>query len=264
MSDLFSKILEFKKQHKTFCIVTVVDTDGETPRKAGARGLVFPDGSIEGTVGGGSIEVEAIETAKQALKTGKPFLKISTLKDLKDKMICGGSMTLFFEPISPQRRLTIFGGGHVGRAIAPIAKIAGWQVKVVDHRKEVLAPKFFPENIELINANYVEYIKAASFDLNDWLIIVTPKHLFDEEVLMALIHHQTSYIGLMGSAGKIKNVMTNLKSNGISEKLLARVFAPVGLNIGTETPGEIAVAIVAEMLAVLNGTTEVKSCVKSI
>ena len=262
MSDIFSKILELKKQNKSFCIVTVVETKGETPRKAGARGLIFPEGTIEGTVGGGSIELEAIKTAQQILKTGKPLLKVYPLKDLENKMACGGSMSIFYEPIYPARRLTIFGGGHVGRAIAPVAQIAGWEVKVVDHRKEVVAPQFFPENIELITTDYVDFINTTSFDLNDWVIIVTTKHIYDEDVLNALIHFQTSYLGLMGSAVKVEQVKKSLKKKGIDEKLLAGVFAPIGLNVGTETPGEIAVAIVAEMLAVLHGKTEVKSCSK--
>ena len=262
MSDLLFKIVEFKNQNKTFCIVTVVNTTGTTPRKAGARGLVFPDGSIEGTVGGGSIEVEAIKTAQQVLKLSKPLLKKYPLKNLKDEMICGGAMTLFFEPIYPQRRLTIFGGGHVGRAIAHVAYIAGWQIKVIDHRQEVLEPALFPEHAELITSNYADYIKTIVFNSNDWLVIVTPKHKYDEEVLELLFQQQVAYLGMMGSVAKVTDVMTNLKTKGISEKLLAHVHAPIGLNIGTETPGEIAVAIVAEMQAVLHGITEVISCTK--
>lgn len=263
MIDLFLRIVDLKKQNKIFCIVTVVATKGNTPRKAGARGLVFPDGSIEGTVGGGSIEVEAINTAQQVLKTGKPLFKDYILnKDLENKMICGGSMSLFYEPVYPEKRLTIFGGGHVGRAIAPVAQIAGWRVKVVDHRKEVLDPNLFSNQVELITADYADFIKATSFDSNDWLVIVTHKHKYDEQVLELSMQYPVAYLGMIGSNKKVSEVINNLKRKGINEELLARVYAPIGLNIGTETPGEIAIAIVAEMLAVLHGITEVRSCTK--
>lgn len=262
MSDLFSRIVELKKQNKTFCIVTVVDSAGETPRKAGARGIVHPDSSIEGTVGGGSIEVEAVETAQKVLKAGKPLLKEYPLTDVKDGMACGGKMTLFYEPILPQRRVTIFGGGHVGRAISQAAHLAGWQVKVVDHRPEVLDSQFFHVNADLVAAEYPDYIKATSFNENDWIVIVTHKHKYDQDVVEQLIQHNVAYLGMMGSDTKVKQVMKNLKSKGIGDDRLSRVYAPIGLNIGTETPGEIAIAIVAEMMAVLNGITEVKSCRK--
>jgi len=262
MSDLFARITELKKQNSTFCIVTVVDATGSTPRKAGARALVFPDGTIEGTVGGGSIEVEAVKIAQQVIASQKPLLSNYQLNDLTDEMICGGTMTLFYEPIYPEKRLTIFGGGHVGRAIAHVAFIAGWQVKVVDHRQEVLEPSFFPGQVELISSDYSNFIQSNSFGKNDWLVIVTPKHKFDEQVLELLIDFDTAYLGMMGSATKVSDILKNLQSRGISEKLLQRVYTPIGLNIGKETPGEIAVAIVAEMLTVLYRINEVTSCSK--
>lgn len=260
MPHLYKRISELQQQNLTFCVITVVATTGTTPRKAGARGIVFPDGKIEGTVGGGSIELEATETAIEVLETGKPLLKDYPLEDVKDGMACGGSMTLFYEPILPQRRLTIFGGGHVGRAIAHVAVMAGWQTSVVDHREGVLDPGYFPDDVRLIVSEYPEFVQEKKFDTNDWLVIVTPKHEFDEAVLQLLVSKEYAYLGMMGSNKKVIEIMTNLKSKGLSEKLLAKVHAPIGLNFGKETPGEIAVAIVGEMLAFLNDVKIVKSC----
>ncbi len=260
MALLFKRISELQQQNQPICIVTVVATTGTTPRKAGARGIVFPNGKIEGTVGGGSIELEATETAVEVLKTGKPLLQEYLLEDVKEGMTCGGSMSLFYEPILPQRRLTIFGGGHVGRAIAHVAVIAGWQVSVVDHRKGVLDPTYFPADIDLLAMDYLVFVQGKNFDTNDWLVIVTPKHEFDEAVLQLLISKDYAYLGLMGSNRKVGEIMTNLKNKGLNEELLAKVHAPIGLNFGKETPGEIAVAIVGEMLACLYGIETVASC----
>lgn len=264
MSELIERIAELKKQGKTFCIVTVVASQGATPRKAGARGVIFPDGKLEGTVGGGSIELEATKVAQDVLKSKKPILKIFQLDQLEqhEAMICGGSMTLFFEPVLPDRVLTIFGGGHVGRALAQVAYEAGWRLRIIDEREGVLDPIFFPEGAELITTKYLKFISNASFAKNDWIVIVTPKHSNDEEVLEAVIHNPAAYIGMMGSPKKVKEVMGNLKQKGISQEILNKVRAPIGLNIGTETPGEIAVSIVAEMLAVLHQVNEIKSCSK--
>lgn len=265
MSELIERIAELKQQGKTYCVVTVVDSQGATPRKAGARGIVFSDGSLEGTVGGGNIELEAIKVALHILlKSKTPLLKRFELDKLEqhDAMICGGTMTLFFEPVLPDRVLTIFGGGHVGRAVARVAYEAGWRIRVVDERDSVLDPQFFSTQAELIADKYLKYIAGQNFGQNDWLVIVTPKHSNDEQVLEAVINAPAAYIGMMGSQKKVQEVMENLKRKGFSEDVLKKVRAPIGLNIGTETPGEIAVSIVAEMLAVMNQIKEVKFCSK--
>lgn len=263
MSELIERIAELKKQGKTFCVVTVVDSQGATPRKAGARGLIFPDGSLEGTVGGGNIELEATQIAQQVLKSKKPLLQKFELEDLEvGGMICGGAMTLFFEPVLPDRILTIFGGGHVGRAVARVAHEVGWKVRVIDEREGALDPQFFPNQAQLITENYLHFVNNSNFGANDWIVIVTPKHKHDEQVLESVIQHPAAYIGMMGSPKKVKEVMNDLRQRGISDKLLTRVHAPIGLNIGTETPGEIAISIVAEMMAILYRVEEIKSCAK--
>jgi len=261
MSELIERIAELKSQGKTFCIVTVVDSRGATPRKAGARGLVFPGGTLEGTVGGGNIELEAVNVALQVIKSKKPLLQKYELKDLEiGGMICGGSMALFFEPVLPDRIITIFGGGHVSRSIARVAHEAGWRIRVIDEREGALDPKFFPDQAELIADKYLNYVADQNFGQNDWLVIVTPKHSNDEEVLEAIVKSSAAYIGMMGSPKKVKEVMTNLRQQGIADEFLNRVHAPIGLNIGTETPGEIAISIVAEMLAELYRVEKIQSC----
>ncbi|HEX9974926.1 MAG TPA: XdhC/CoxI family protein [bacterium] len=261
MSELIERIADLKNQGKTFCIVTVVDSQGATPRKAGARGLIFPDGKLEGTVGGGNIELEAIQFAQQVLKSKQPLLKKFELENLEvGGMVCGGSMTLFFEPVLPDRTLTIFGGGHVGRAVARVAFEAGWRIRVIDERDGVLDPQFFPQHAELIHEKYLSYIHNQNFGPNDWLVIVTPKHGNDEQVLEAVIKSPAAYIGMMGSPKKVKEVIENLKQKGIPVDILKKAHAPIGLNIGTETPGEIAISIVAEMLAVFHRVNEIRHC----
>jgi xanthine dehydrogenase accessory factor len=175
-------------------------------------------------------------------------------------MACGGSMTLFYEPVSSKRLLTIFGAGHVGRALARVAYEAGWSIRVVDDRDGIFDNSFFPKQTECVAAPYIDFIQNQQFSENDWLAIVTPKHSYDESVLRAVIASQAKYIGMMGSPKKVKEVMAKLNSDGIYENLLKKVYAPIGLNIGTETPSEIAIAIVGEMLALLHGISEIKFC----
>ncbi len=261
MSELIERIAELKKSGATFCFITVVGTTGTTPRKAGARAIVFSDGRSEGTVGGGSIEVEAFRQALLVLKSGKPLLKEYHLEQLEaGAMVCGGSMSLFFEPVLPERRLTIFGGGHVGRALARVAQEAGWKITVVDERAGVLDAQFFPPGADLVCAAYPEFIARQQFSEHDWLVIVTPQHKNDEQVLEAIINSPARYIGMMGSVNKVRDVFKQLQQKGIEPTLLDKVYTPIGLNIGIETPGEIAVSIVAEMLSVYHQIEEVKSC----
>ncbi len=175
-------------------------------------------------------------------------------------MICGGTMSLFFEPVTPSRVLTIFGGGHVGRSLARIANEAGWQIRVVDEREGIFENDYFPENAELTQDSFDNFLAHTEFGSNDWIAIVTPRHKNDEQVLEAMIHSSVAYIGMMGSPKKVKEIKTNLIEKGISPEDLNNVHAPVGLNIGTETPGEIAISIVSEMLALLNDVKTIKSC----
>ena len=263
MSDLIGRISRLKFQGEIFCVATVVESYGATPRKAGAKALIFPDKRIEGTVGGGSIELTAIKVALDVILSGKPLLKKFELDKLEDgAMSCGGTMTLFFEPVLSERLLTIFGGGHVGRALANVASIAGWQIRVIDEREGILDKKYFPEQAELIYNKYTTFIKNTKLSSNDWLTIVTPKHKNDEEVLELIIKQPVVYIGMMGSPKKVKEIKANLVKKDISEKYLSKIFAPIGLNVGIETPGEIAVSIVAEMLSVYYQINKIKSCSK--
>ena len=259
--EMIDRISELKSKGKSFCIITVVDSVGATPRKAGARAVVKADGSSEGTVGGGAIEVTAFKKALDIIKSGVPFLKEYQLDQLEEgSMVCGGSMTLYFEPVLPLRRLTIFGGGHVGQALSRVASEAGWQITIVDERNGIFDTNDFPDGARLVNESYLDYCKKQEFDENDWLVIVTPQHRDDESILGNVARVPAKYIGLMGSPKKIKEVMTNLKDKGIEAEYLNRVRAPIGLNIGTETPGEIAVSIVSEMLSVHHGIEQIKSC----
>ena len=263
MTEYFERIAKLKSEGKSFCIITVVDSSGATPRKAGAKAIVFKDGSSEGTVGGGAIEVEAFTHALEVLKAGKALLQHYDLDKLETgSMICGGSMTLFYEPVLPVRLLTIFGGGHVGRALSRVAVEAGWRIRVVDDRDGIFENRYFPENAKFISENYLNFCKSQQFGENDWLAIVTPKHKHDESVLGAVAASDAKYIGMMGSPKKVKEILTSLIKQGLNEELIKKVHAPIGLNIGTETPGEIAIAIVGEMLAELYNVSDVKRCSK--
>lgn len=254
---LLKKQMEAMENGKGYAVVTIVESDGSTPRSSGKM-LVYEDGSTEGTVGGGAIERMAAKDAAEYLKTGKNALRTYDLTSEASEtgMTCGGHMTVWIESFSAKPLLVICGAGHVGGALIPVAKTIGFRTMLLDNRD----PELIRDKVELADV----FVPVKDFekdldgmDLPDgaFYVIMTFGHHHDAEALKAVLKKNSAYVGMIGSRKKVQGVYDRLKGEGVSEEELETVYSPIGLDIGGETPEEIAVSIMAEILMVKNGRT---------
>jgi xanthine dehydrogenase accessory factor len=246
--DDLNKIMT-EQSPAVLCIVT--SSTGSTPRKAGSKMLVYIDGSIKGTIGGGAIEHQVIQEAKTLLEKGTPVLKHFELHD-DLRMECGGTMDIYFEPIGVLPRLYIFGGGHVGKALSGYAAGLGFQTIAIDPREGIFE-NWNVKGVETWCADYFKAIEELEFSGNTYIVIVTHQHEFDEKLLYLCAVRDFAYLGMIGSKRKVGEISKRAIEDGIlSEEILARIDMPIGLPFEAETPAEIAISIVAKMIDVKN------------
>jgi xanthine dehydrogenase accessory factor len=255
MHNIYSKAEEIKNGQKNAALCIVVETKGSTPRKEGAKMIVYQDGSIYGTIGGGSIEKDVIEKALQMIPGGKPA-KFSFKLEEDLGMHCGGSAEVYIEPLSPATKLVIFGAGHIGKALAGFARELDFSVTLVDPREGIFDDPVFSSHT-CINKDYFEAIDEMAFDEFTYLVVVTPKHVFDEDILAKVGRKPHAYLGMIGSNRKVDL----LKKRFVMEKILSgkeldRVDMPIGIRFRTETPHEIAVSILAKIIDVRNSLSQ--------
>jgi xanthine dehydrogenase accessory factor len=255
MSDLLEELLDAKRAGRPCALATVAETKGSVPRHPGAKMIVYEDASISGTVGGGKFESLVIAEALDCLAKKEPVLKTWPLReDQPDSFgaICGGEVTVLIEPQLPAHRLLIVGGGHCARALAKLAAECGFFVTALEDREDIL------EKCESAHRRLVDpapdYIAKSNWDQNDAIVIVSRHYNIDREALAAALRKGgAGYIGMIGSRRKVLQVYDQLKEDGFTAGQLSSVYAPVGLDIGSDSPTEIAVSIVAEILMVLRG-----------
>lgn len=252
---VYEKALEHVKKGETVAIAHLVERKGSAPRGSGAKMLVIKDGTIFGTVGGGRLEAFVIKEALDAIeKKQHKNITYNLDKEAGDSlyMQLGGQVQLYVEVLAPKHNLVIVGAGHVGRILAHFAKELEWDIWIADDRKELLESGHLPEEVRSIwGSTYQEALKKVALNTNTSVVIVTRD--VDAQVLEEVIQAPVRYIGMIGSRRKIALIFENLKKKGISEERLSAVHAPIGLNIGAETPAEIAVCILAELIAVIKG-----------
>jgi xanthine dehydrogenase accessory factor len=251
--DLISQaLIEVLQNNQPAALATVVRTRGASPREAGAKMLVYPDGSIVGTVGGGEMEMRVITEAQGALRDGKPRYLDMTLSNEQrgDPLICGGEMEIFVEPITLAPTLVLVGAGHIGAAVAQLAQQTGFRVIVLDDRAEFVTAENFPHADERIAGDIVKEIESLEITPQTYIVFVTRAHTLDAALLSAVVEKDAAYIGMLGSERRVLTVKNLLKQKGVSEAALARVHAPIGIEIHAETPQEIAVSIMAEIIQV--------------
>ena len=249
--DVVQALLELLTSRQRGALATVVRSSGSTPQRPGARLLLREDGSTLGTVGGGAIENVVLESLQRALVSREPELLIRDLAhDLG--MCCGGRMEIFVEPILPAPRLWLLGAGHVAKPTATLARSVGFEVHVIDEREELNTVERFPE-CRLILGDPSEELRKAALGDADWVLIMTHDHQLDEAALAATAGQNARYVGLVGSKRKVFRLVERVRVKRDGDFPLERVFAPVGLDIGAVSPEEIAVSIVAELLALRHG-----------
>ncbi len=236
-------------------VATVVSVGGSTPRGVGAKMIVYEGGRTLGSVGGGAIEGTVIERAADLVGAREAELVSFDLFD-DTGMICGGKMDIFLEPISAGPSVLVVGGGHVGQAVAGVARRAGFRVAVVDDRADMVTEERFPG----IDRRLVGGVELLGGDLvvdgSTFVVVVTRGHRFDSVWVKALLGHEPRYVGMIGSEKKVAATFDGLREEGVPESAISSIHAPIGLDIGAETPDEIAVSVVAEIIAVKHGITD--------
>lgn len=228
-------------------MVTVVGVGGSAPRHGGARMLVYPDGRIVGSVGGGTFEHRVIAQAQDAIAEGCPRrFSVHLTRDLG--MCCGGEMDAFIEPLVLRETLVVYGAGHVGAAVARLAAGLDYAVTVVDDREELLADARLPPEVHRIEADPRKVVDQLPHGPRAHHLVVTHDHALDQDLVERLLPLDLAWVGLIGSRTKVTRFLIRLKAAGMDPALLRRLCAPVGLDIGAETPEEIALSIVAELI----------------
>ena len=248
------------RQHGRLVVCLVTRAQGSVPRKAGARMAVLPDGRTNGTVGGGLFESLVVADALSALAGGNSLVK---KYDFRERgltpeafgAVCGGWAELFLEVVSVPDELLIVGGGHCGRALAQAATLLGdFQVTLADDRPEQIEARLMPEAVTVIRLAPDQADLPLLVRAHTYVVLVSRGAETDEMALRRIIYSPAPYIGMMGSRRKVRTVLDRLKADGICEEHLARVHAPIGLAIGAESPAQIAVSILAQIIAVRSGT----------
>jgi xanthine dehydrogenase accessory factor len=237
-------------------LVTIVRSAGSTPQRTGAKMLVFADGRTVGTIGGGCYENDALGKAREAIATGKPALVKYDLNDdfvQESGLICGGQMEVYIDPIAPSPALYVVGAGHVGWNLARMAADAGFRIHVLDDREKFANVERFPfaETIEVDDIG--AWLHKADLPSSAYVVVVTRGHTHDFEAIRALAARDLRYLGLIGSRAKVARIFEALETEGMPLECLQRVHAPIGLDIGAITPAEIAVSILAELIAIRHG-----------
>jgi xanthine dehydrogenase accessory factor len=251
------KLAEAVENGTAQCLATVTKAEGSSPGKPGFKMLVYRDGGICGTVGGGEAEAKIIEQAMSGELIEAVVIKFELKGEPEKKdgtaMVCGGAMEVLLEPLGRQDRLYILGGGHCGMALSRLAAAAGFQVTVIDDRPEWSSREKHPEAGAVVCAPYSDADRHIRFSDSTYIVIMTHGHEHDELLLRRCAIEQCRYLGMIASKRKAGLFLEKLALEGIGRDRLARIFTPVGFDIGSETPAEIAVSILAQMIAVRNG-----------
>jgi xanthine dehydrogenase accessory factor len=256
--EVFAAVADALERGEPAALVTIVSTTGSTPQRIGAKMLVFGDGRTVGTIGGGCYENDAFGKAREAILTRRPEIVHYELSDdfaQETGLICGGQMDVYIEPIEPSPELYVVGAGHVGFHLARLAAEVGFRVHIADDREKFANAERFPTAAEIVVDDIPAWIARANLPPHAYVVIVTRGHTNDLEALRALAPRDLRYLGLIGSRAKVARIYDELAASRMPAEMLTRVHAPIGLDIGAVTPQEIAVSILAELIAVKHGKT---------
>lgn len=246
---IYEEIVRLKNKRIPAAIATVIETSGSTPRKAGAKMIVRKDGTITGTVGGGRTEAAAIETAMETIRAGQPKVMKFSLTE-EHGGVCGGRLTVYIEPLVVPDHLIVVGDGHVGRAVAQSARQAGFLVSMIGLAEA--GNEYGPGEEAILHplSRLGETFREIGADANTYIFIATSDHQQDFEAASAALATEACYIAVIGSKRKKAVMDDHLRKQGYVEEAVGRIVSPAGLDIGAETPAEIGVSIVAQMIKI--------------
>jgi xanthine dehydrogenase accessory factor len=256
--EVFAALAEALERGEEVALVTIVSAHGSTPQRVGAKMLVYPDGRTVGTIGGGCYENDAFWKAREAITLRRPLnVKYELNDDFAQEtgLVCGGQMEVFIEPVEASPDVYVFGAGHVGYFVAKLAYEVGFRVHVIDDREKFASAERFGEGIDLVVENIPAWLAAHTLPPTAYAVIVTRGHTHDLDALRALSATPLRYLGLIGSKAKVRRIFDALLEEGTPESALTGIHAPIGLDIGAISPQEIAVSIVAELIAAKHGKT---------
>jgi xanthine dehydrogenase accessory factor len=260
--DIYAEIAKLRKEGRKAALATIIQVQGSIPSYESSKILIRDDGSIVGTVGGGCVEAEVWSVAQDVMREEKPrrlHFNLNSQPEYDEGLICGGSLDIFVEPILGTPTVYVFGGGHVSLYLARVASVAGFDLVVMDDRPSFANPERFPDASRTIAAPWEEIFPQIKVNDFSYIVLVTRGHKGDLTCLRWALGTPAHYIGMIGSRRKFIEIAKVLEGEGVAAEKIARVHSPVGLDIGALTPEEIAVAIVAEMIAVRRGVTSATS-----
>jgi xanthine dehydrogenase accessory factor len=231
-------------------VATVVKTVGASPCGVGSKILVWVDGRAHGSFGGPKTDSKVVQEALHAIQEGKTYVTHIHLDADQGEAVgsCGATLEVFFEVLRPEPRLIIAGAGYVAQALARLMTQLDFQIVVVDDRRDLVDPGIFGNNLQLTFGDIPQTIRDLQADEASWIVIVTRGHHLDKDALRAALETQAAYVGMIGSPNKVRHIFKDLLKEGFTREQLARVHAPIGLDLGAETPDEIALSIAAEIL----------------
>jgi xanthine dehydrogenase accessory factor len=252
MTLIYQALSDIEKNNQSAALCTVTKSEGSTPRHVGSKMLVYPDGTFIGTVGGGDLEHRVLDEAWMAISDGQPRHLHYNMADPSrgDPGVCGGQVEVFVEPILPPPLLVVIGAGHVGKAVVHLAKWLGFRVAVCDDRAEFCTPEATPGADTYYPVTMDKLPDHITIDKRTYLILTTRGSNVDSAGLAPLLDSAAAYIGVIGSKRRWATTVKALKEKGIPEEKIARVHSPMGIELQAETPEEIAVSILAEVMMV--------------
>ena len=257
MQSIYQALSEIEKNNESAALCTVVKSEGSTPRHVGSKMLVYPDGRFIGTVGGGELESRVIKAAVESINNGNAQNLSYTMADPSrgDPGVCGGTVEVFVEPILPPAMIVVIGGGHVGKAVVHLAKWLGFRVAVSDDREEFSNPESVPGADAYYPVSMGKLTEHLNITRQTYLVITSRGSPIDAAGLPNLLESDAAYIGVIGSKRRWLTTVKALKEQGLSDEKFVSVHSPMGIELNAETPEEIAVSIMAEILMLRsNGT----------
>lgn len=250
---IHTRIAQLLQSRKSFVVATILQTKGSCPQKPGARMIIHPDGSFEFTIGGGTFEAEVIRDGRSSFTSDAPAIREYKLTKSELGMYCQGLVQVNFERYQPAPQLVVFGGGHVGQALASLAAASElFRVVVIDDRKEYAARKRHPKADLAIHTDHAWEKNVPDVDEFTYVVVVTRCHATDQILVRRYLDKPAAYLGLIGSHAKIRQFFREMEEDGVSPALLQRLHAPIGIPIGGKSPAEVAISILAEVVQTKN------------
>jgi len=249
-TSIYNEIQAALRRGERIAVATVVKTIGAAPCGIGSKMLVHADGSTDGSFSGPRTDGKVAQEALNAMREGQTYVTHIHMDADQGEAVgsCGATLEVFFEVLRPEPRLIIAGAGYVAQALTRLATYLDFRIVVVDDRRDLADPQIFGDKVQLNFGDIPETIRELEPDESSWIVIVTRGHNLDKDALRAALQTRAAYVGMIGSPNKVKHIFKDLLKEGMSRERLAQVHAPIGLDLGAETPDEIALSIAAELL----------------